>query len=362
MKKKKSPQTNFWSEFELNLPQRIFALVAVFLITIAFALGFVHRVEYLIDVLDVDQVSFFKKEASTERSSLTAPTTTKLLFLGDIMLDRGVLGKITNAKADYDFPFQYVAERLRSYDLVVANLEGPTSDRGTLVGSKYSFRFSPVITESLAAAGIGVVSLANNHIWDYGRMALCDSIVHLENANIASVGAGCNEERANQPALVTVNNQNFLFLGYTNLYPDGLVARGDVPGISDFSVERIANTIDTYRDQYPELIVVLMAHWGDEYETRSHPREQALAHDLIDVGVDLVVGHHPHVTQEIERYRNGWIFYSLGNFIFDQYFSEETMRGFAIAVTVGSGKVQGFEVLPYEINTNYQPIFLDQEN
>lgn len=356
--KKKSPPTNLWSEFRLSLTQRVFGLLAIFLVTTAFALGFVYRVQHLIAVIEVDQISLVNKNISSIKSTAT---TTRALFLGDIMLDRGVLGKINNAKAGYEYPFEYVTERLQQYDLVVANLEGPASDRGVLVGSKYSFRFPPIVAESLAASGIDIVSLANNHIWDYGPLALCDSVENLKQAGISSVGAGCDEATANEPALISANNQNFLFLGYTNLYPDGLVAHESVPGISDFSIDRIVETVATYREQYPDLIAVALVHWGDEYETRSHPREQVLAHSLIDAGIDLVVGHHPHVTQEIERYQDGWIFYSLGNFIFDQYFSEETMRGFGIEVSIAAGEIIDFRVLPYVINENYQPIFLDQE-
>ena len=285
---------------------------------------------------------------------------TNILFVGDIMLGRGVAGRLEEHGGPPE-SFAYVRDTFAVYDYVVANLEGPVSDRGTNVGSKYSFRFPSAAASWVADAGIDLVSTANNHAWDYGRVALCDTHEHLGDSGVASVGAGCTEAAANTPHEVMLGDSRFLFLGYTNLYPSGLTARGETPGVSNLDLERIVSMVKEFRAAGPGIVVALM-HWGEEYETRSHPIQQRWAYDLIDLGVDLVIGHHPHVTQEIERYADGWIVYSLGNFIFDQYFSEETMRGFGVAFRVKSNRVLSFSVLPYELTNLYQPIFRDSEN
>ena len=288
-------------------------------------------------------------------SPLTEDSVRSILFVGDIMLGRGVAGRLASAGGAKE-SFAHVRDIFLEYDYVVANLEGPVSDRGTNVGSRYSFRFPSEAARWVADAGIDLVSTANNHAWDYGRVALCDTIDHLSAAGVASVGTGCDEVAANRPHEVVIGDSRFLFLSYTNLYPSSLTARGEVPGVSDLSQERIASLVEEFLSRGPGVVVALM-HWGEEYEMRSHPLQQGWAYTLIDLGVDVVIGHHPHVTQEIERYGDGWIVYSLGNFIFDQYFSKETMRGFGVAFRIRNNHVLSFSVLPYELNELYQPIF-----
>lgn len=286
--------------------------------------------------------------------------TQHVLLVGDIMLDRGVDRQVQSVgEGDPRFPFALVAEQLQKYDLVVGNLEGPVSDRGANQGSKYSFRFAPETVEGLRYASFDAVSLANNHMWDWGRYALCDTPEILADHGIVGFGAGCDEASANAPYVTDLDDGTRLaFISFTNLYPDSLVSRGDNPGISDFSLDRIEQQVRSLKDQQSVDIVLLAVHWGEEYKTRSNSRQQKLAKQLVDLGVDVVVGHHPHVVQEVERVEDGWVLYSLGNFIFDQYFSEETMKGLAIELVIENGEVQMVYPHPYKINTDYQPYFV----
>lgn len=298
----------------------------------------------------------------TSKNEYPSEQIVKMMFLGDIMLDRGVEARVKAVgQSNLLFPFLLVKDELLSYDFVMANLEGPVSDIGVLSGSKYSFRFPAKNAEALSQAGIDLVSLANNHIWDYGRLALCDSLLNLLKAGIISVGAGCNEIEANKPAVVDVGSKKVLVFGFTNLYPKTLQAKGDSPGVSSYDLGFLKEQIANFKISNPDGLVVVQAHWGEEYKNRSRNIEQSWAREMIDAGVDLVIGHHPHVTQEMEAYKNRYIVYSLGNFIFDQYFSEPTMQGqaFVLKWNQTTGDLF-FKVKDYTINNNYQPVFSDR--
>lgn len=276
-----------------------------------------------------------------------------LLFVGDIMLGRAV-AKIFERNGGPDFAFKEVIGTLRQADLVFGNLEGPISERGQNQGSIYSFRFDPAVTGALARAGFRVLSVANNHIWDYGREALLDTLDHLRQNGIQPVGAGKDEAEANRPVKLTVKGNRLAFLAYTDLYPRLLAATTSTPGISRFDLEEIGETIKEIRNN-SDLVVVSL-HFGEEYKMSSGSREQAIARKLIDAGADLIVGHHPHVVQELEEYRRGWIAYSLGNFVFDQNFSLETLRGGALCVYLDKGQIKKVDLNPVNVSgLTYQP-------
>ena len=279
-----------------------------------------------------------------------------LLFVGDIMLSR-VVGTKMETIGDYKYPFLEAANVLENVDLTFGNLEGPISDRGQNQGSIYSFRADPRVVEGLSYAGIDVLSLANNHIWDWGETALLDTISLLARAGITPVGAGANYEQANKPALFEIGKVKMAVLAYTNLLPKNLQAGYETPGLSDFDVDKVVEVVSTLTEE-GNLVVILM-HWGEEYKTSANNSQKEIARVLIDAGADLIVGHHPHVVQELEQYGDGWVAYSLGNFVFDQSFSEDTMRGVALRVRVNSNGILEAKLMPVSINKNFQPSFVD---
>ena len=276
----------------------------------------------------------------------------KLLFVGDIMLDRGVRERIEAAQ-DPPFPFLFVRDTLRQADIAFANLEGPITDRGVRSGSIYSFRFEPVGTvNALADAGFDILSLANNHILDYDGTGLADTLSILSKNGLSGVGAGKNYTEANTPIFITRGDARYAFLAYTNLYPESLEA-GETLGVSDFG-----NAEHAIRDAREAAdIVIVSLHWGEEYRSVSNEYQRSIAHAFIDAGADLIVGHHPHVAQELERYRGGYIAYSLGNFVFDQAFSEETRRGAMLEVIVQKNQIESARLIPISISSEFQPDF-----
>ena len=282
-----------------------------------------------------------------------------ILAGGDIMMDRGVEAKLKKLKVDYNFSFDLLRNDLMQADLVFANLEGSISDVGTDTGKAYSFRFEPVVAEALSGAGIDIVSLANNHMLDWGRDSLCETTKHLTNVAVDYVGAGCETLEAERPYIVNIGTTNIAFLAYTEFYI-GAHATQNRPGMSEYDMEKISARIkDLKNDANIDLIMVSM-HWGEEYKARATDNQVDLGHQLIDAGADVIIGHHPHVDQEIERYKDGWIIYSLGNFVFDQSWSEETMQGLLAEIQIQNGRVYDIVPRPIQLNENYQPELVKQ--
>jgi len=287
----------------------------------------------------------------------------KLLFVGDIMLSsgRGTGEQITEHQ-DYTYPFLKIAEVLKSADLTFGNLEGPISSRGEDSGGKYSFRAEPRVIEGLKFAGFDILSVANNHIFDWGREAFEDTIHNLNLNGITPVGGGINYTQANKPIIKNINGTNVAVLAYSTVDYDAnsFNAEGDVSGKSLFNEEVAVKTIKQIKEWGIADVVVISFHWGEEYETRSYAKQQGLAYALVEAGADLIIGHHPHVIQEVERYNNGWIAYSLGNFIFDQSFSEDTMRGLMLDVVVRNKAITEVNPIEIEISETFQPSVVTQ--
>jgi poly-gamma-glutamate capsule biosynthesis protein CapA/YwtB (metallophosphatase superfamily) len=276
-----------------------------------------------------------------------------MLFVGDVMLSRTVASKIAAHGNDYLFPFRKVLDFLQEPDITFANLENPVSVRGRNVGSIYSFRADPAAVPALREAGFDVVSVANNHMWDWGKDALLDTVTLLREGDIEPVGAGKNYEEANAVKVLERNGMRLGLYAYTNLLPKTLQAGVDSPGLSEFDVEKIKARVQADKTEQRLDFSVVSLHWGTEYATSSDAAQKRIARELIDAGADIIAGHHPHVEQEVEAYNGGLIIYSLGNFVFDQYFSEETMQGLAVRVTLSDKGVVPEYFRTY-LNREYQ--------
>jgi poly-gamma-glutamate synthesis protein (capsule biosynthesis protein) len=255
---------------------------------------------------------------------LSDPSFVKLAFVGDIMLDRGVRNSVMkNFDGDFSSLFNNL-KILKNSDIVFGNLEGPASDKGVDSKNLYSFRMNPSVVPALKGAGFDVLSLANNHIADWGREAFIDTMNRLKENEIYYIGAGFNETEAETPVIIEKYNIKIGYLAFTDKGPNHLKA-GENPGILLASNPRFKEIIKNASTQVDHLVVSF--HFGEEYKKVHDKRQEFLAHTAIDNGARIIIGHHPHVTQDFEVYKNGFIAYSLGNFIFDQYFSEDTMQG-----------------------------------
>ncbi|MDD5152688.1 MAG: CapA family protein [Candidatus Pacebacteria bacterium] len=285
----------------------------------------------------------------------TTPLSNKatLLFGGDVMLSRGI-GNLMLKNNDFTYPFQAIAPTLKNADLRIVNLESPISSVGKNIGSIYSFRANPRSVEGLSFAGIDVVSLANNHSGDYGPLALSETLELLSKARIGVAGAGIDETRAHTPLFYEINGLKIAFLGYTPLAPLWLTETGASPAVADLNETRAKEDISTARNQGADIVVV-MIHSGEEYDTKQSSYQEIFARNLIDAGATIIIGHHPHVVQDVERYNGGVVAYSLGNFVFDQNFSEDTRNGLLLKVTVSKKEVLDIEKIPIRFSDTFQP-------
>ncbi len=286
-------------------------------------------------------------------TSLSTEPQIRLMFVGDIMLSR-LVGKEIAASGDWRYPFLNIASTTSSADITFANLETTVSSRGHKIGSEFSFRSDPRALEGLPYAGIDVVSIANNHIWDYADDAFLDTQRHLREVGIAYAGGGSNYEEAHTAALLNAKGTRVAYLAYTNLLPKFFTRPASVPASASYDdwarVER-----DIVKAKQEADIVVVSYHWGTEYETHHNVEQEEIAKKTIDVGANLVIGSHPHVQQEIEQYKNGWIAYSLGNFVFDQYFQPEVMESRIFEVDLAGKTIVGAKVIPVDMGRQAQP-------
>lgn len=266
--------------------------------------------------------------------------------MGDIMLDREVGRHFKECPSDFELTG--VNEILKDYDLLFANLETTISIRGVPYRKQdphVAFRSHPDTLTVLKSLGVNVVSLANNHMLDYGDVALLDTIAHLDAAGIRHVGAGCNYKEANKPLLMEFDGQKVAMLAYVFIYSSSTrMASKRRPGVSDHRIGRILAQIKNLKsDGYT---VIVSAHWGMEYSFYPLPYLSNQARDMIDAGASLILGHGPHYIQGIERYGNGDIVYSMGNFIFDEPY-RFAKRSFMYGADMDdSGDIVGYQIYP----------------
>jgi poly-gamma-glutamate capsule biosynthesis protein CapA/YwtB (metallophosphatase superfamily) len=287
-----------------------------------------------------------------ESHPTVAPREQKLLFVGDIMLSRTVNARM-KALGDWTYPFEKIAPTLRSADLAFGNLECPVSDTGSNQHHLYSFRADPKALAGLTFAGFKVLSVANNHTFDWGRPALADTLARLHAAGIRPVGAGSNDLEAHYPVLVNLRGVRLAFLAYVNVPPREATAGTDQPGVAWLVPERALADIRFARSLAD--VVIVSVHWGVEYICRPERRQVEMAHQMIDAGADLVVGGHPHVVQPLEEYHGHWIAYSLGNFIFDQN-DPPTHHGLMLEVALSGKQIASVCPVPITIDRSLQAV------
>ena len=281
-------------------------------------------------------------------SSLVLPLAlplTRILFCGDVMLSRYV-GIVARAKGDPGWPLHEVSVLLSSADIAFANLESPFSNRGRVVDKGMVFKAEPEMIQALLQAGIDVVSTANNHARDGGRYGLEYTFNWLQQHGIAAVGTGLTPEAARSGTVLDRNGVRFGFLAYTYDQSNGNHADRD-DRIAMLDNGQVADDVKSMLERAD--VVTVSMHAGLEYQRKPNAQQQRFAHAAIDAGASVVVGHHPHVTQPMESYAGGVIFYSLGNLVFDQFQTRETQRGWIGDVRFVGRRLAEYSVIPVDI-------------
>lgn len=303
-----------------------YIVIAILSFVTVFTFVFFSKTEPLVN--DLKSISFFNKKVVS------------VLNFGDVMFDRGVRNIIENKKRD---PFEYIKkdlDKISGYDFTIVNLEGPivTMDRSLCQDKAYNFQFSPDTADRLKSIGINMVNIANNHAYDCYQKGIDSTKKYLDEFGILYIGDVDVEKSF---VVKKINEKKIAFVGI------------------DRTVS--ANSIIKYYELIKKLksendFVVVNIHWGTEYSLIETDSQTVVGHGLVDSGADVVFGHHPHVIEPVRIYKNKAIFYSLGNFVFDQT-GENENKGIGVGVILGDGGFI-FNIYPYLIK-KFAPDFLN---
>jgi poly-gamma-glutamate synthesis protein (capsule biosynthesis protein) len=261
------------------------------------------------------------------------------------MLSRFV-GSLARQRDDPGSPLRDVAALFSSADIAFVNLEAPFSDRGPTVESGMVFKAEPEMIEALRVAGIDIVSTANNHARDCGGYGVQFTLDWLEKNGIDTVGTAQTAELAHAGTILERNQVGFGFLAYTYDQSNGNHRDHD-DRVAMMNVDDMVDDVQNLLQRCD--VVIVSMHAGTEYLQLPNTQQRRFAHAAIDAGASLVVGHHPHVTQTVEDYGRGVIFYSLGNLAFDQFQRKETQRGWIADVRFIRNRLVGYGIIPVDI-------------
>jgi poly-gamma-glutamate capsule biosynthesis protein CapA/YwtB (metallophosphatase superfamily) len=294
----------------------------------------------------------------------------RIAFLGDTLLGdaaRPVLGE-----QGYGYALDGIRHLWADADLVVANIEcalttrsqrAPKPDRSQQTGRNRTwYRADPASAHTLADQGIGVASLANNHVSDFGPSGVLDTMAALDAAGIAHCGAGRTDTAARRPVTVPVNGLRVGFLSAMQRYEmylaEEVYARRGNPGPARLRMSRLAPDIAALRAEV-DLCVVLV-HWGRNYRPVT-ARQRRLARDIVAAGADVVVGHHPHIAQPVVAVDGVPVLYSLGNAAFgtlSRHFPVQPPYGLVAVVDAEAHRVAGLDLRLIEVDNRvvgFQP-------
>ncbi len=283
----------------------------------------------------------------------------RIVAAGDLMV--GSWAQQTIQEKGWSYPFRNLDTLLGNADLVFANLEAPFGEAGEAFEKSYTFRVAPDLVQVLKAGRINMVSLANNHIMDYGPQNLSRTMDLLKEHQIHYAGAGMNLQEARRPAVLQVNGSKIAFVSYSLTFPEEFWATDSSAGTCFPSHTFFYRDLKKIKQASDFLIVSF--HWGSELMDSPKKYQKQLAHRTIDAGADLILGHHPHVIQGIEFYKKKPIVYSLGNYIFGAY-SENVRESMILKLFYGTNGLQLCKIYPlyvYNKEVEFQPRIITGE-
>jgi hypothetical protein len=267
------------------------------------------------------------------------PKQFRILIAGDVMFDWGL--RETMEKKGAYFPIEGLLPLFEEADIKMVNLETPVSTLASPDTRKpYVFNAKPEELNLLNRLDIDMVFLANNHSMDYGKEGLSETIQNLTTKGILHVGAGNTIEDAYKPKIIHSKNNSLRIVSANAIGEQRLFATKNSPGAAPYSVPVLSKIPDNSKDFH-----ILSLHWGIEYNPEPTKEQIAGARKLISSGFQVVVGHHPHIPQGVEKYNDGLILYSLGNFLFgsrNQYLN----HNLAVMLYVQNNKLTLCELIP----------------
>ncbi|MCQ2975774.1 MAG: CapA family protein [Bacteroidales bacterium] len=239
-----------------------------------------------------------------------------IVFTGDVLLDRGLKPLIE--KKGVTSLFNGVAPYFKSADYVVINLECPISDTISPVNKKYIFRADSKCADGLKNAGVTHCALANNHTMDQGCIGLRNTVDNLKKECIVPFGYGNNEDERIAPTIIQKDNIKVALFNACPLRIENWEKKYNQIDVCQSDYEKLIKKVKDFKSKNPDYYIVMILHWGTEFISTPSLNQRYYASGLINSGVDLIIGHHPHIIQQQCVINNKYVFYSLGNFVFDQ--------------------------------------------
>jgi len=292
---------------------------------------------------------------------------TRIAVVGDVMLGRRV-GAAMARDGDFAAPLRPMAARLAAADVTIGNFEATLSRDGAPTQGGDSFAADPRVVEGLQLAGFDVLSLANNHVGDWGSRALVQTVDRVRAMGIAPVGAGANLDAARAPAVLEAHGIRVGVVA-TDSIGESPAAGPQAPGtnrvnmpprtgpLDQAAMARVADDVRALRPQVDLLLV--LCHWGTQYTNVPEDSQRTLGRALLAAGADLVVGGHPHWVQGIEVVGEGLLVHSLGNFVFDMDSSWQVQEGVLLEAVAWGGRLMSLELVPYVIGPDFAPREVD---
>jgi poly-gamma-glutamate synthesis protein (capsule biosynthesis protein) len=292
--------------------------------------------------------------------NIATASSITIIAAGDLMLGSWIQDVIENF--GYDYPFQHIDTIFNDADVSFANLEAPFGTKGKAFPKTYSFQVQPELINVLTAGKLNLVSIANNHIMDFGVESLTETVNLLKQNNIWFAGAGLNLAQAREPALFQIKDKKIAFIAYSLTFPQEFWATDTSAGTCFPSHTFVYEDIKKFKNEND--LVIVSCHWGEELRETPKDYQIELAHNLIDAGADIILGHHPHVIQGIEFYKDKLIAYSLGNFIFGSY-SKKASESYILRLQWDDTGLQTCKIIPINVfneEVEFQPTpFLGKE-
>ena len=248
---------------------------------------------------------------------LMVTDSVSVTITGDILLDRGVRKVIEQKGTDAVFS-PFVDSVFQSSDIVIGNLECPATKIKEPSFKQFIFRAEPEWLFTLKRHGITHLNLANNHSVDQGRAGLVDTRENVVSAGMIPIGAGRTMEEAARPVLLTSSPRKVYVLASLQLALENFAYLSEKPSVSQEDFDTLVERVRHLRSSDPDSYIIVTLHWGGEHTLQPVTIQRVRAHQLIDAGADALIGHHTHTLQTIEEYKGKPIYYSIGNFIFDQ--------------------------------------------
>ena len=278
--------------------------------------------------------------AASVATAIHAGDTLTVTFTGDVLLDRGVRRTIERHDGDANCLFSPSVDSVfASSQLVVANLECPVTTINSPVFKNFIFRGEPEWLQVLKNHGITHLNLANNHSIDQGRRGLLDTRDNVVKAGMVPIGADTCMSEAVKPVLIATSPRNVYVVASLRLALENFSYLPDKPCVSQDSFEELEQRVRQLREQDPQCCIIVSLHWGAEHVMRPAVQQISQAHRLIDAGANSLICHHTHTMQTVESYKGAPIYYSIGNFIFDQK-RDINSRACMVQLTITSTTVE----------------------